>query len=281
MNFDYRFPLFEGLIQGSLNPLSAQNAATADYPLRLSEQIVPATFNEGIYTVRFSKPTHPKQQYYLNILLSETYAYCNEMIEYLRLETNTNIRAYLRDKILDKHLTTCLKRLGVLIDAANLPVGMVKDPQLVHHPDDFYNAWILHLFKVCLAKAYLEVQIALADVVSVLQTETMLYSGYLHELSPVQTFLVRNKVPEKAEKSNYKPDTAEKTVVAAPEINSPTEKSAEEIGEFMLVKEAAGILRTGTRTVLRRIENHEIKAHKANGQWLIDKAAFKEYLSKL
>jgi hypothetical protein len=42
------------------------------------------------------------------------------MQEYLASETNRQIKAYLRDQILDKHLTTCLMRLGEKIQTEKL-----------------------------------------------------------------------------------------------------------------------------------------------------------------
>jgi len=280
MNFDYRFPLFEGLIQGNINPLSAQNATTADYPLRLLEQITDHAIDSGRFSLRFPKPVHPKQEYYLRLILNETYAYCTDLTAYLQSESDANIRAYLRDKILDKHLTTCLKRLGEHISALPLPVTILGNPTLCENQEDYYNAWVLHLLKACVAKAYLEVQYELADVVQDPLTEAGLYSAFLYELPPVKTFLVRRKgEPQQPVEKTYAAKPESQNVAAEP-LPTFAEKTSQFADAFLLVEEVSEILRVNKRTVLRRIEAGEIKAKKDKGRWLIYKTAFNESLKK-
>ena len=281
MNFDYRFPLFEGLIQGNLNPLSAQNAATIDYSLRLAEQIIDSAPGCGAFSVRYPKPAHPKQEYYLRLLLNETNAYCADLISYLESETDANIRTYLRDKILDKHLTTCLKRLGEQIKAAHLPVGLLGHTALRESTEDYYNAWVLHLLKACVAKAYLEVQRVLTDVVIHPQTESGLYCTHLDELPPVQTFLVRRKGEQQQPVEKTYTAKPESQNVAAEPLPTLAEKTSQFADAFLLVEEVSEILRVNKRTVLRRIEAGDIKAKKDKGRWLIYKTAFNESLNEL
>ena len=278
MNFDYRFPLFEGLTQGNLNPLSAQNAATADYSLRLAEQIVDPTPECGSFSVRFPRAVHPKQRYYLRLLINETNAYCAELISMLEVETDANIRAYLRDRILDKHLTSCLQRLGVHIKEAQLPVRLLADASICENTEDYYNAWVLHLLKACVAKAYLEVQRMLTDVVINLQTEAGLYCSYLDELPPVQTFLQKRK-EETVTPANkaYTSRTESPALLSEPAI----EPTAMDKDEFLLVEEVSKLLRIGQRTVLRRINSGEIKAIKNKGKWLIYKTALEKAIIQL
>lgn len=278
MNFDYRFPLFEGLIQGNLNPLSAQNAATTDYSLRLTEQIIDSAPGCGGFSVRFPKPAHPKQEYYLRLLINETNAYCADLISVLEGETDANIRAYLRDRILDKHLTTCLKRLGELIKEAHLPVSLLGHAALCDSAEDYYNAWVLHLLKACVAKAYLEVQRVLADVVIHPQTESGLYCTHLNELPPVQTFLLKHKEETRPPAKNA---CTSPTELKNQEAEPPTEKHGMGDEEFLLVEEVSAMLRIGKRTVLRRVASGEIKAIKNKGKWLIYKTALERLIKDL
>jgi hypothetical protein len=60
--------------------------------------------------------------------LSETQLYCEEILEYLDGETDTRIRTYLRDQILDKHLSTCLERIGEKIKLNNYRLVELENP---------------------------------------------------------------------------------------------------------------------------------------------------------
>jgi excisionase family DNA binding protein len=279
MNLDYRFPLFDSLLQGKMNPLLSENNADAGFRLRLQNQIVENARDKGAYTLTFVKWVHPKTDYYRRLLLGETFAYCNELTACLREETNRQIRAYYREMILDRHLVTCLQRLGEVITESGLKLSSLSQPAPEDTTDSLASCYVLHLLKVCLAKAYLEVQRELSDVVVIPQTELMLYSAYLHELPPVRTFLVKRPEdampqPEK-EQGRGTPETEK--VLIDPVAGSGGMAEA----PYMLVREAAAALKVSEKTILRRLKSGEIKGLKDKNQWLIDKTAFKNYLNDL
>lgn len=276
MNPDYRFPLFDAVLQGKMNPLLPTNHADMNYRVRLEEQIVEPAKDKGIFSLSFVKWDHHKTEYYRRLLLSETFAYCNEMITLLHSEENIQIRTYYREIILDRHLATCLQRLGEVITESGLKLSSLTRPTPEDTTDSLANCYVMHLLKVCIAKAYVEVQEVLSDVVTMPQTETLLYSTYLHELPPVRTFLVkRTEKPEyKSEKRQDKKQEPASTVVVADAGRIPEDG-------FMLVDEAAKILKVHEKTIRRRLESDQIKGVKDKGKWLIDKTAFKEYLNDL
>lgn len=278
MNLDYRFPLFDVLLQGKLNPMLAANHADMNYRWRLEEQIVEPAKDSGLYSLSFVKWTHHKTEYYRQLLLSETFAYCNEMITLLHSENNIQIRRYYREMILDRHLTTCLQRLGEVITESGLKLNSLIQPTPEDTTDSLANCYVLHLLKVCIAKAYIEIQDVLADVVTMPQTETLLYSAYLQELPPVKTFLVKRTVNPQ-HKPKYEPDVKRETVKAV--AVAATEDDGLPVDEFMLVNEAAKILKVNEKTIRRRLESGLIKGIKDKSRWLIDKTAFKEYLNDL
>lgn len=107
MNLDYHFPLFDSMLQDKMNPLLPENNADADFRLRLQEQIIDKANDEGRYTLTYLKWIHPKADYYHRLLLSETFAYCNELRVHLQVEENISIRTYYREMILDRHLSPC------------------------------------------------------------------------------------------------------------------------------------------------------------------------------
>ena len=279
MNIDYRFPLFDVILQGSLNPLLMENNADSGFILRLQEQIIEKSKDEGRYALTFIKWKHPKAEYYRELLVNETFAYCNELIASIRKEENTQIRAYYREIILDRHLTTSMRRLGEVITKTGLKTSILTRPTPDDTIESLANSYVLHLLKVCLAKAYLEVQLVLSEVVFKPQTEIMLYSAYFHELPPVKTYLVERNATQLIK--TKKGHSLEKSETNTPDPDSGGGVSDLSASQYILVKEAASILKVGERTIRRRLESNEIKGIKDKGKWLIDKVELNNYLNGL
>jgi len=279
MLLNYQFPLFDSFLRGSLSPFGKENHADNNFKQRLQEQITISATDEGNFQLQFVKPNHPKQEYYRRALLSETFNYCNEMLTELTAETSHNIRAYYRETILDRHLTTCLQQLGELINAKKLTYQQLIQPTDNLTVEDVTNAYCLHILKVCLAKAYLEIQDALADTVIYRLDEAELYSTYLHELAPIHTFLRKNmakapaSTPATTPTRNYEEKPLVESKVAAPSLENNI--------EVLTTKEAAAILKVSVKTIIRKLESNEIKGSKLGRQWRIDKEWFENYIQTL
>jgi predicted DNA-binding transcriptional regulator AlpA len=115
----------------------------------------------------------------------------------LQEEGNSKIRAFLRNQLLDKHLTTCLMRLGEKIQKEALHIELLTEqtnPPLSNN--QLSNIYVFQFLKVCLAKAYLEIQDMLVDVIAVKQSETTLYTSLAGEQFPAKEFLSRRKPSE-------------------------------------------------------------------------------------
>lgn len=132
MYTDNSFPLFESIMHGSLDPLAPAMAASSNYEQRILDQIVDAEKDNGIYSISFVAGRHLKEKYYRRLMLAETIAYCNDWLATFAAEDNSNILAYYRDSILDKHLKACMMRLHEKMLAANLQ----HSQWLTHSPND-------------------------------------------------------------------------------------------------------------------------------------------------
>ena len=60
MNFDYRFPLFDEMLLGDLNPFLPENHASTDFKQRMQEQILEPATDKGRYKLSFLKSPHTK-----------------------------------------------------------------------------------------------------------------------------------------------------------------------------------------------------------------------------
>lgn len=193
MEFDYYFPLFNQFMYEQLNPELPENSESQNYTLRIEQQIIIQGKQVGRFSLRYLKPVNLKCVYYLNLLQSETNLYCEDALAYIPTETDTRIRSFLRDQILDKHLTTCLERIGEKIKTEDYRLGELEHPVAAADRDRLSNIYIFHLLKACVAKVYLEIQELLIDVVSWKRTEELLYLGVVKELQPVKLFLVKHE----------------------------------------------------------------------------------------
>ena len=230
MEFDYYFPLFNQLMYGQLNPELPENAESQNYTLRIEQQVTTHGKQVGTFSLHYLKPVNLKCVYYGQLLLSETNLYCEDALEYIPTETDTRIRSFLRDQILDKHLTTCLERIGEKIKTKNYRLEELEHPVVDADRDRLSNIYIIHLLKACVAKAYLEIQEQLVDVVSWKRTEELLYLGVVKELQPIKHFLVKkgkmtpktseDKILDKQVKKNKLNDVDNKSDISPNLIDS-------------------------------------------------------------
>jgi hypothetical protein len=182
MNLDHRFPLFDSLLYGPLDPMKPGNELNSGYEIRVQEQIFANATETGVFNMKYMPVLNVKCTYYKRLLTGETFQYCTEWLTYLQEEEDFRIRAYLKDRLLDKHLVTCLKKLGERIRQDQLQLSQLTHPTPETDIELVTNVYIFQLLKVCLAKVFLEFQHCLSDVASNKQTEAMLYSAYIGEI---------------------------------------------------------------------------------------------------
>jgi len=280
MDSDYRFPLFEEIIHGTLDPVLPSMAADTGYEERLKNMICCKSTDNGRYQINFPAGHHLKQRYYRNLLLSETVGYCNEMVEMLSKETLPPIRTYYRDLILDKHLTCCLKRLSEKLHKHNLTTFPSRTDLPPPTTESICNSYILHFLKVCLTKAYLEIQHTLSDVVVYSLTEQTIYSTYFDALPPVYCWL-STKPATKQPQHNAAALTQESPPgygdnTAPAKENLPPEDS----GKFLQVNDIVAKTGWSEKTVRRYLQEGSLKGSKPRGKWLISQEDFENYMKK-
>jgi predicted DNA-binding transcriptional regulator AlpA len=186
---NFSFPLFENLLRGNLNPLHAENADGIHFKKRIQDQIEVSVKKTGNYRLIFPHSFNLKTRYYAGLIIRETEAYITDMCEMIRNETNSSIRSYYRDQILDKHLTNCLLRLGRHLQDNKLFISYLIETDACNDIERKSNVFVLHLLKVCLAKSFLEIQLALKDVISIQLTEKQLYTTLAGDNLPAYSFL--------------------------------------------------------------------------------------------
>gem|GEM_PF-1290909 len=223
MEFDIYFPLIEELLHGELNPERPENNDGHHFTIRLQEQSVSQTGQVGKYALRYPKPISPKCSWYLQLLKSETNGYCLDALNGLSTEKNEFVRNYLRKQMLDDHLTTCLMRVGEVIRSKNFRLEELENPAPDADRDRLSNIYIWHLLKVCLIKAYLEVQEILSDVVGWKQTEESLCLGALQELPPFKRFLISNPANDKQPPQRYSAIASTSVNDSAPDLQQENE----------------------------------------------------------
>lgn len=283
INFDYRFPLFDSIMYGSLSPFLPANNITVDFGERRLSMGLDARSDEGMFTLKFYNPANFKCRYYYHKLIPETFLYCNDLLQYLAENEDADTRAYLRLTILDKHLKTCLIKLGETLQTKHFSTSHFLQPTQDADPDWISNSYIFHLLKVCVAKAYLEVQFALRDVVRNPLTETLLYTAVMGELPPVKCYMKRisaeqltQRLQVKTETPRPQPATVVPSAASIPEITPPTVDT-----KFHTVKDLIEMKIGSERTIRRLLAEKRIIGIKQKNNWLIEDTELQQYLKEL
>jgi hypothetical protein len=284
IDFEYRFPLFDSIMVGSLSPFLPENNYSA-YLNEENDRIgLDSILDEGRVGFTFYKPANFKCRYYYHKLVKETFYYCNDILQYLEEEQDADTRAYLRLTLLDKHLKTCLIKIGETIHSSNLSTQHFLQPLPETDSELLSNSYIFHLLKVCVAKAYLEVQLALSDVIHNPLTETMLYTAIVGELPPIKCFLKHIPVADLQQRSLKDKDTTITKTITKP-LNSTL--SDEENTAAMVdtklhtVKDLIAMKIGSDRTIRRMLERKEIIGIKQKNGWRIEDAELQHYLTNL
>lgn len=269
----YHFPLFGEILQGALNPQLPSMHADTDYKERIEQQIiVPATDN-GRYLIRFWETTHTKQEYYRRLLLSETFGYCHDMTALLAAVTNPQIRSYYRHSLLDQHLSTCMRRLADKMQQEGLNHSQEQLREQHAGMDAYCNEYVFQLLKVCLAKAYLELQHCLTDVVSYHYDEKGIYSTFFNETVPVRSYL---QVDVKSRPERVPNERPVSCVAENREGLTPVAEALK--AEKYTTAEVAELLRLDERTVRRYLNNGQLKGTRLEQKWLVFQADLEHFI---
>ena len=284
IDFDFRFPLFDSVMVGSLSPFLPEN----NYSVYLNEENyrieLDSIPDEGRLGFTFYKPANFKCRYYYQKLVQETFLYCNDILQFLEEEQDTDTRAYLRLILLDKHLRTCLIRLGEQMQTNNLHSANFLSPTLDTPPELLSNSYVFQLLKVCVAKAYLEIQLALSDVIHNPLTEAMLYTAMVGELPPVKSFL--KQIPaeklQKQSKAKATNPTEERITEPLVSTQSETEQATAAVDtKLHTVKDLIDMKIGSDRTIRRLLEKKELIGIKQKNGWRIEDAELQRYLKNL
>jgi predicted DNA-binding transcriptional regulator AlpA len=253
MEFDIHFPLFEEILVGRLRPERPENKDGYHYTQRLQKMITEHGTPKGVFAMVYFKPISQKCAYYHRLLVSETTGYCNDLWDSLPNKPEPAVRSYRRKQLLEEHLPSCLMRIGETIEANNYRLDELEHPSPDADRERLTAIYVYHLLKVCVAKAYLEVQAILADVVAWKQTEDSLYYGFVKELPPVMLFLKRTQTaPAPAAHAPKQTETKKHGTDAL----SPPPRGKEPI-EYLTSQEVCDMLRLSESTLYRYKGNED------------------------
>ena len=263
---------------GSLSPFLPEN----NYSVYLNEENyrvgLDSIPDEGRLGFTFYKPANFKCRYYYHKLVQETFCYCNDILLYLEEEQDTDSRAYLRLTLLDKHLKTSLIKIGETLHSGNISTKHFLEPLPVTDSELLSNSYIFHLLKVCVAKAYLEVQLALSDVIYNPLTESMLYTAIVGELPPTKCFL--KQVP--VDNLQNRPLKDKNTTNPLDIVLSDAEKAITIVDtKLHTIKDLIAMKIGSDRTIRRMLERKELIGIKQKNGWRIEDAELQHYLKNL
>lgn len=260
---DIYFPLFEELLDGRLAPYREENADGLSYARKLQKmRFTPVRYEEA-YRLDYPKPMNAKCTYYRQLLTMETSGYCADVKAGLAKEQSKHVLHYRRKQLLDDHLTTCLMRLGHLMREKGYFEEAAGDSEFQS------NAYVYHLLKICLVKAYLEIQEALQQVVERKLNEKLLRTSIVQEPFPFDHYLTRQDRLMAQGNESLVPGAMDATAVGV------------QSAPYYTMKQVCELLQVSDSTVTRRVEQGVIVARKEGKRYLFEKSVFDRYLQNL
>ena len=275
LSSEYRFPLFDNILYGSMSPFSPSNSCEAFLLEEEPRVRVGAATDNGIYNLSFRKPLNQKCLFYFNRLMNETVLYCNGVLEELSGLSDPDVRAFWQLALLERHLKTLLIKTGEVLREHNFTTADFMMPAPVTDTEKLSNSYIFHLLKVCLAKAYLEVQSILEPTSAKHVDETYLYTAFTCETPPVRTWLTRKKISDAA-KQQPQPKRVEKKTKIVPETKSPAVT-----GKIYTLLDLTERKLGSPRTLRRKLATGELKGFKNGNIWLIEESELDRYIADL
>jgi len=279
INSEYRFPLYDSIMHGSMHPFLASNNCDAFLLGEVQHVSVPPVTDKGIYILSFQKPQNLKCRFYYDRICSETLWYCNNLIEILSNETDQDIKAYWRLTLLDRHLKTALIKTGEILHENDFTTADYISPLHGIDCEKLSNSYIFHLLKVCLAKAYLEVQNVLGATPGKQMDETTLYTGFVLEIPPTKSYL-KKRSTQIADVNTYEMQENADNKKTEPtdilNIDSANEKK-------YTIKDLTEMGFGNERTIRRWLERGEMHGNKTGKIWKIGEnqlTRFKEEIKK-
>ncbi len=275
LSYEYRFPLIDELLYGALNPFLSSNSCEAFLLQEEPHLSVQAKADSGIFAISFVKPPNLKCSFYYHRLPAETIVYCNDLREEFSKITDTDISAYLKLTILDRHLKTALIKTGNLIREYKLSIADFLTPTPDTDIEKTSNSYIIHLLKVCLAKAWLEIQSILEPSSARQVNETYLYTGFAGEAPPVRNWLRRRESSEFVEPAPKPIPVEKKSEFVSEEISSAQSE------KFYSLKDLQEMGYGSERTLRRRLVAGELNGFKNGSKWLVEKNELNRYIADL
>ena len=248
LSSEYRFPLFDNIVYGSMSPFSTSNSFEAFLLEEEPHVRVKAEADNGIFVLSYPKPLNLKCSFYYHRIIRETVSYCNDLRKDFSTLSDSDIRAYRRLTLLDRHLKTALIKTGEVLREYQLSTADFLAPTPGADAEKLSNSYIFHLLKICLAKAYLEVQSILEHRPAKHVDETYLYTAFTGETPPVKIWL-RKRILNEVINKPPQPKRVEKKTRIVPETKSPAVT-----GKAYALREISELGYGSERTLRRKLD---------------------------
>ena len=277
LNSEFRFPLFDSILYGPMNPFSTSNSSEAFMLDEKPHLGVEREDDRGVFVLSFLKPFNQKCSFYHQRLMRETVLYCNDLRAELSTLTDPDIRAYRRLTLLDQHLKTALIKTGEVLRENHFTTSGLMSPSTDTESDTekLSNCYIFQLLKVCLAKAYLEVQHVLVPSGVKQLNENYLYTAFAGEAPPVTAWLRKRKIDE-LESIPHKPKPVEKKSRVVSD-----EKSVGVSEKLLTLREIEQLGYGSARTLRRWLDSGKLKGFKIGNIWKVEESELNRYKVEL
>lgn len=150
-----------------------------------------------LYEIDFIRPFNSKTEYYQKLILNESVAYCNNVVELINEDDNTKLKKYWLNDTLNNKLQTRLKDIGSIIKEKQYDISYInpRKNSFVQDADHKTATYVMQLLKTAFIRIYLEIQEVFKELFShQLLIEDDFYTRFLNEPVPDNSFL--KEVPQ-------------------------------------------------------------------------------------
>ena len=183
------------ILYGSLQPwLEISKPSEKFAPLVSKVPTVEVNFS-SLYEFDFHRPTNPKTEYYYKLIVSETNAYCNSVVDLINADKNEMLQKRLYDDVTKNLLIPRFTDVIELIKEGFYFVEFIDPKNFTYAggSEKKTETFIIQLLKVALVKIYLEIQNQFPQLNSGFAlSERDIYDQFFNQGLPENSFLKRN-----------------------------------------------------------------------------------------
>ena len=152
--------IFDDILNHGMRPWLRHNSVDESFYSKFHSLKEYSSKHPLHFEIDFPRPVDNKTKYYNQLIRNAIKSQYDIIYEKIDNDRNENLIYYYLDKILNKHLATKIKDVGILIKQKDYALSYIDHKNTSYQLDQAHkaNSYIVQLLKIALMQLYLEVQ---------------------------------------------------------------------------------------------------------------------------